>query len=97
MSYSRSQKLTSEEKRLRALKTQLYGKETSHNQHTEPSPATFNFKSTNGVASPMNFNTQSPGASYLSQDLLKIGVLSVTIFIMQGLLFLSLHSGLLKL
>lgn len=90
MAYSQSKKLTSSEKKLQALKTQLYGKEQPVVSSPSQSSTTFNYNSTQ-----VNIATnQTIETSFLKQDLLKIGILATVIFTIQALLFLGINRGL---
>lgn len=85
---SRSKKLTSTEKKLQVLKTQLYGKDTvptgfSPTPKTDYSQKNFSFKETSAtISSPVATSTSD--ITHLKYDLLK------TCFLAGGLIILQL-------
>lgn len=84
-------KLTIEEKRLHALRQQLFGKETTiipNTPNLPNSPKTLNF------SKETHSNEEK---SYLKQDLSKILILSIVAFTIQILLYLASSKGLLVL
>ena len=96
MAYSQSKKLTTQEKKLLTLRTQLYGKE----QPEAPSvkiekPSDFKFNAPGKDSTLIPSNTHSE-ATFLRNDLQKIGILAVVIFSIQVLLYLSINRGLIN-
>ncbi len=100
MAYSQSKKLTAQEKKLLALRTQLYGKEQpdiskARADALKPQKAlqhsAFKFN-------PLGQNETVPSAnhnefSYLKNDLQKIGILATLIFSAQALLYIAIQKG----
>lgn len=101
MGYSQSRKLTSTEKRLKSLRTQLYGKEEVTTALSKPSGST-SFKFTPfkkegevKVAAPKIESSDSKG-TYLKQDLMKIFFLALLAIGAEFLIYLGINRGLVK-
>lgn len=82
MSYSRSHKLTSNEKRLQALKLQLYGKD----QEIKPQYKTS-----------LNISSTPTEGIYFKKDLFKTLILATLIILVQLFLFSATSKGLINL
>lgn len=86
---SRSKKITDTDKKLLALKTQLYGKEVKGDQSNSSS---FNFKTLNNQQIPQNYtSTVTPTYNYLKHDLLKITLLATVAVSAQIILYFVLN------
>lgn len=88
MSYSRSKKDTDTEKKLQAIRTQLYGKDREIS-----SGNTFKFKA---VDFPKTLSPEKPlkeDTVYLRQDLLRTAILATFALTAQILLYLIMQNG----
>lgn len=93
MAYSQSKKLTAQEKKLLTLRTQLYGKKQPDTAPKKiEKPAAFQFSSPGGGSALPLSNTHSE-ATYLKNDLQKIGILATVIFSVQALLYIAIQKG----
>lgn len=96
MAYSQSRKLSAEEKKLQALRTQLYGKDRPLESVKETSDnSAFSFKSQQkAVGLPTIISAHE--TSYLKKDLIKIGILATLVFAIQALLFIGISRGIIN-
>lgn len=102
MSYSRSRKLTDTEKKLQALKTQLYGKTyslpTSTGKTTTSSSSSLpTFQFNRNIDQRENFYKpllEKDNQDYFKKDLLKTLLLATVIVGIQTFLFIGLKKGL---
>lgn len=90
MSYSRSKKLTDSEKRLQALKSQLYGKER------ETTSNTFRFDSSGIKENGTPSQSANTNTSYLRHDLIKTFILATFTLAAQLVIYFGLQRGLFK-
>ena len=99
MPYSRSKKLTSTEKRLQLLRTQLYGKEEGSST-VLPKPvnsSAFSFKIPTKSGESTKMLTNTSDTHYLRHDLLKILLLAILAVGIEAILYIGINQGIIKL
>lgn len=89
MSYSQSKKSTNTEKKLQALKTQLYGKEHSNISMQSTTTNKFHLPSQDLPASQPTKQPTTIMPNYLRQDLLKIALLAAIAISVQVIVYLK--------
>lgn len=89
MPYSQSKKTSGTEKRLQALKAQLYGKEETAPKVTSSQNTSYTFTAGSSVQTMQTVIQSNTG--YLKKDLTKITFLAALIFLAQIALYLSVQ------
>ncbi len=96
MAVVQSKKLTSTEKRLQALRTQLYGKEVKSipiSVKPVDHQSVFNFPATSAHVANLSIDE----TNYLKKDLMKIFVLAIIILAIQMGLYFSINAKIINL